>query len=96
MVWETDPEVGLFSSMSSSPEYQTLPLHRGSSNYLLKIADNSIGIPAGIDVKSSNSLVLFLIRFIVKHQLCGTLEISTDGGTARWISLVQKKNLKKE
>ncbi|MCX6697798.1 MAG: PAS domain S-box protein [Methanoregula sp.] len=59
----------------------TLTLHREGSDYLLKIADNGIGIPEGIDVTMSHSLGLFLIRFIVEHQLRGSLLISTAGGT---------------
>jgi len=59
----------------------TLTLHREGSDYLLKIADNGIGIPEGIGVTMSHSLGLYLIRFIVKHQLRGRLEISTARGT---------------
>ena len=60
----------------------TLTLHREGSDYLLGIADNGIGMPEGIDVTISHSLGLFLIRFIVEHQLRGSLEISNAGGTA--------------
>ena len=60
----------------------TLTLHREGSDYLLEISDNGTGIPEGIDVTMSHSLGLFLIRFIVEHQLRGSLEISTAGGTA--------------
>jgi two-component sensor histidine kinase len=60
----------------------TLTLRREGNNYRLMIADNGIGIPEGIDITASRTLGLFLIRFIVKHQLRGSLEISTTGGTA--------------
>jgi PAS domain S-box-containing protein len=59
-----------------------LTLHREGSDYLLKIADNGIGIPEGTGVTMPHSLGLFLIRFIVEHQLRGSVEVSTDGGTA--------------
>jgi two-component system, sensor histidine kinase PdtaS len=59
-----------------------LTLHREGSDYLLKITDNGIGTPEGNDVTMSHSLGLFLIRFIVEHQLRGSLEINTSGGTA--------------
>ena len=59
-----------------------LSLHREGSDYLLKIADNGTGIPEGSDVTMSKSLGLFLIRFIVEHQLSGSLLICTTGGTA--------------
>jgi PAS domain S-box-containing protein len=59
-----------------------LTLQREGSDYLLGIADNGIGMPEGIDVTISHTLGLFLIRFIVEHQLRGSLEISNAGGTA--------------
>jgi PAS domain S-box-containing protein len=59
----------------------TLTLQRDGSDYLLTVADNGIGIPEGIDVAKTPSLGLYLIRFIVRHQLRGTLEINTAGGT---------------
>ncbi|MCX6690843.1 MAG: PAS domain S-box protein, partial [Methanoregula sp.] len=58
-----------------------LTLHREGNDYLLRIADNGIGIPEGIDVTMSGSLGLYLIRFIVQHQLRGSREISTMNGT---------------
>ena len=59
-----------------------LTLHRENSDYLLNITDNGTGIPEGNDVSSSHSLGLFLIGFIVEHQLRGSLEINTAAGTA--------------
>jgi len=59
-----------------------LTLHRESNDYLLTITDNGTGIPEGNDVSTSHSLGLFLIRFIVEHQLQGNLEINTAAGTA--------------
>jgi len=59
-----------------------LTLNREGNDYLLKITDNGTGIPEGIGVTMSHSLGLFLIRFIVEHQLRGSLEVSTAGGTA--------------
>jgi len=59
-----------------------LTMHREGSDYLLGVADNGIGIPEGIDVTMSHALGLFLIGFIVKHQLRGSLEINTSEGTA--------------
>jgi PAS domain S-box-containing protein len=59
-----------------------LTLHREGSDYLLIVADNGIGMPEGTDATMSHSLGRFLIRFIVEHQLGGSLEISTARGTA--------------
>ncbi len=52
------------------------------SDYLLSVADNGIGIQEAVDNTSSKSLGIFLIRFIVEHQLQGNLEINTLKGTA--------------
>jgi len=59
-----------------------LTLHREGNDYLLGVADNGIGMPEGSDVPRSHSLGVYLIRLIVEHQLRGSLEISTAGGTA--------------
>ena len=64
------------------PRTIALTLHREGSDYLLNITDNGTGIPEGNEVTMSHSLGLFLIRFIVEHQLRGSLLISTAGGTA--------------
>jgi len=76
------PDTFSCGEIRGEPSTITLTLHREGSDYLLKIADNGIGIPEGIDVTMAHSLGLFLIRFIVEHQLRGSLEISTTGGTA--------------
>jgi len=66
----------------NEPPTITLTLQREGKTYRLIISDNGIGIPEGIDPTASRSLGLYLIRFIVKHQLRGTLELSTENGTA--------------
>jgi PAS domain S-box-containing protein len=63
----------------------SLTLHRDGNDYLLGIADNGIGMPEGIDVTKPHTLGRFLIRFIVEHQLGGSIEISTARGTAYMI-----------
>ncbi len=59
----------------------TLSLKREGSDYLLIVADNGIGMSEEVEVTSSNSLGLYLIRLIVEHQLQGSIEISTTVGT---------------
>ncbi|MDP2796730.1 MAG: PAS domain S-box protein [Methanoregula sp.] len=66
-----------------------LTLRREGNNYRLTIADNGTGMPEGIDVTMTHSLGRYLIMFIVKHQLRGSLEISTAGGTAYTIRFPQ-------
>ncbi len=70
------------SEIRGEPCTIALTLQHEGSDYILRIADNGIGIPEGTDVSMSHSLGLYLIRFIVEHQLRGSLEISTLGGTA--------------
>jgi two-component sensor histidine kinase len=61
----------------------SITMHREGSDYILTIADNGIGIlPEGTDVTMKTSLGLYLIGFIVKHQLQGSTEVSTGNGTA--------------
>jgi len=55
---------------------------REGSDYILTVADNGIGIPPGINVTVASSLGLYLIGFIISHQLQGTLSISITQGTA--------------
>ena len=66
-----------------------LTLHREGDDYLLCVSDNGIGMPEGIDVTMSHSLGRFLIRFIVEHQLNGSLEINTLRGTAYTIRFTE-------
>jgi len=50
--------------------------------YYLAVSDNGIGLPAGIDPKTTQSLGLKLVYFLAKHQLRATIEIQRDQGTA--------------
>ena len=68
-----------------------LTMHREDSNYILNIADNGIGIPKNNGSLSSSSLGIFLIGFIVKHQLRGTVEINNKDGTAYTIRFPELK-----
>jgi PAS domain S-box-containing protein len=59
-----------------------LDLNCEGGKCLIRISDNGIGMPKRTEKAKSTSLGLYLIRFIVEHQLRGTVEISTSGGTA--------------
>jgi PAS domain S-box-containing protein len=73
-----------FSCMDERGEACTVAvsLHREGNDYLLTISDNGVGLPEEIDIAGSRSLGLYLIRFIVGHQLRGKLDISRAGGTS--------------
>jgi len=47
----------------------------------LIVMDDGLGIPDGLDWKSSNSLGLKLVRTLVENQLDGSLEMKNDNGT---------------
>jgi len=49
--------------------------------YLLKVSDNGVGLPAGLDIKKTQTLGLKLVNFLAKHQLRAKIEINTDKGT---------------
>ncbi len=58
----------------------SLTHHEGS--YLLSVADNGVGMPAGSDPLSSKTLGLKLVNFLARHQLRAEVSVSTDKGTA--------------
>ena len=70
----------------------TITMHRKDSDYLLIVADNGIGMPEGINATTKTSLGLYLIGFIVKHQLRGSTEVSTGNGTAYTIRFPEPKS----
>lgn len=51
------------------------------SNWMLRVADDGIGLPESIDMGSTKSLGLELVSLLVK-QLAGSLEIKRSGGTS--------------
>jgi len=59
-------------SISLSPE--------GGKNFKLTVSDNGIGIPDGLNIETSNSLGLRLVR-ILTRQIGGNLEFNTAGCT---------------
>jgi len=56
-------------------------LTKDDGTYLLKISDNGVGLPKGLDIKTTKSLGLKLVNFLARHQLRAKLEIDTKNGT---------------
>jgi two-component sensor histidine kinase len=56
-----------------------IQLHRESNHLVLRISDNGIGLPAGVDLKTRNSLGFDLMHGLTK-QLNGNLIIENNNG----------------
>jgi PAS domain S-box-containing protein len=51
------------------------------SAYTLSVADNGVGLPAGMDWMNTKTLGLLLVRMLGQHQLQGQVELDRTGGT---------------
>ena len=49
----------------------------------IRVKDDGIGMPDGIDFEKTNTLGLKLARAIVRDQLMGTIRINRDQGTEK-------------
>jgi PAS domain S-box-containing protein len=58
----------------------SINLSKDEGNYLLKVADNGVGIPKGVDFRNTNSLGLQIVQTLTM-QLNGTLKHDNKGGT---------------
>lgn len=67
----------------------------GTGNLFLKIADNGIGLPSGLDLKAHNSLGLSLVKGLTK-QLNGNLAIESKDGLHITVSFTAINNLASE
>jgi PAS domain S-box-containing protein len=50
--------------------------------YTLNVADNGVGLPAGLDWTKTKTLGLLLVKMLGQHQLRGKIEVDCTGGTA--------------
>ncbi|MEM9491532.1 MAG: ATP-binding protein, partial [Myxococcota bacterium] len=63
---------------------------RGSGVLSLVVADNGIGLPAGIDAYHPRSLGLTLVATLTE-QLKGAMEVRSDPGTEFAITFTERK-----
>ena len=72
-----------FNCKSTRNEPCTIQVTLGYDNgdYLLTVADNGVGLPAGFDLKSAKSLGLKLVNFLARHQLRAKVGYDTQEGT---------------
>ena len=62
-------------------------LDNDGREFVLEVSDNGVGLTPELDLENSSSLGLRLVQGLVKHQLKGSLDVGTEGGTAftlRW------------
>ncbi|MFP4326138.1 MAG: sensor histidine kinase [Desulfonatronovibrio sp.] len=64
----------------AQPEVR-VELRENNGMYHIMVADNGVGFPAEVDLHSSQSFGLSLIRMLGSHQLGGTLKLERDKGT---------------
>jgi two-component sensor histidine kinase len=73
------------------PEFREPPslyvaMRHAGSEYVLTVADNGIGLPAGFDWSTLQSMGLQLVRMWVEHQMGGTFRVDAAEGTAYTIT----------
>jgi len=59
--------------------------------YTLTVADNGVGIPPGYDWTKAKTLGLLLVRMLGQHQLGGSFELDSSGGTRFSLTFTARK-----
>jgi len=60
------------------------------ASYTLVVADNGVGLPAGLDWTKTKTLGLVLVKMLGKHQLQGQVELDCTGGTTFQLKFAPK------
>ncbi|MDA8165518.1 MAG: sensor histidine kinase [Desulfobacteraceae bacterium] len=60
----------------------SVALKRNETGYLLRVADDGIGLPAGLDIRTADSVGLRLVVNLTEQQLQGHIAVSRVHGTA--------------
>jgi two-component sensor histidine kinase len=58
--------------------------------YTLTVADNGVGLPAGLEWTKTKTLGLLLVKMLGRNQLQGKIELDRTGGTAFRLRFVPK------
>ncbi len=72
-------------------EVSILARQMAAGEIILQVADNGVGVPAGVDLKKSNSLGLTSVVAIAEHQLGGQVRFDTTAGVTCQVTF--KNNL---
>jgi two-component sensor histidine kinase len=75
------PESSNTQKVRSTAPVITVDIVLKDGIYVVTVADNGIGLPAGFDPSKSQSLGLKLVTFLAKHQLRATIEVRSETGT---------------
>lgn len=62
--------------------FVTLKRDGQGSGYVLRVADNGIGLPAGLDIRRTDSLGLQLVVNLAEQQLQGQIEVAREQGSS--------------
>jgi PAS domain S-box-containing protein len=60
------------------------------ATYTLTVADNGVGLPAGLDWTKTKTLGLLLVKMLGQNQLQGKIELDRTGGTTFRLRFVPK------
>ena len=76
---------GVFGTLgvknARAPRGPAARVQLADSPYTLTVADNGVGLPAGLNWTNTNTLGLVLVRMLGQHQLQGYVELDRSGGT---------------
>jgi two-component sensor histidine kinase len=59
----------------------SVEVRKEDDQYRVLVADNGVGFPKDIDLRTARSFGLRLVRMIGGHQLQGEFELARDNGT---------------
>lgn len=62
-----------------------IDLDKEADRYILRVSDNGVGLPAGLDFSNATSLGFRLVK-ILANQICASIDITTEKGTQFIIS----------
>ena len=57
-----------------------IALSKDDGTYTLCVSDNGIGLPPGLDIRSTQTLGLKLVNFLAKHQMRATVDVRYGKG----------------
>jgi PAS domain S-box-containing protein len=66
-------------------------LHRDHDTFILAVADNGIGLPAGFDWTKTQTLGMILVRMLGQHQLRGQYVVDENKGTSFTLTFTNRK-----